>query len=194
MNIFIGARPVRTFEKVAPMLSVAESIKRWVQAHAEAPATQPKNTGVLIGDIAQSFYTRSVGSKHVELLFNVVPEKVPPIFWRRKRCQGLIDTLTGVQFDMHTEETLRIPRKVMIRVLNTARLIEGVQVASLEGLIAIRLFCADEKMRIANDACIMDMIGANPDFKPRRFLDTWVEATDEQIARIQRLALMARNK
>jgi len=147
-NMKVYASPVSSIDHVAVVPEVQRSLAKWIEARL-----QGRDSGVLIGGLAMSFYARPRHTTDVDLLFLAktnIPEAVPG--FRRYRQGAFEDTDTGVDIEVTTPESFKslpspLARKVAETAINHGKLL----VASREGMIALKLVGADTPKREMKD-------------------------------------------
>ncbi len=185
-----GLRPLRdmrvyssrvtSLEHVALVPEVQHTLLAWVKAKTGSHAP-----GVLIGGLALSFYVKPRETTDVDLLF-LSPADVPgprevPGF-RRHRPSAFQENQTHIEVEVTTVASFNgnLPPAVAQKVFATAVNHSGMKVASLEGLLALKL-CSSfstEKRRFLTDCGdienLLNSVPTPPDLKewplePRHF-------------------------
>lgn len=122
-------------ETWAVIPEVAHALLKWVRSTSE-------NTGVLIGGIALSLYTkRPRATEDVDVMFlseDQIPEEIDG--FTRNRQHAFKEKKTHVEIEVLTAQQVAIPKEIVEKVFHTAVSTCGLKVASLEGMIALKLF------------------------------------------------------
>ncbi len=157
MNLYIalGSAPAKTINEAALVPEVRGALTRWL-------TNQPKaDRGVLIGGLALSFYARPRQTMDVDLLF---AEHLPTVNdkFKRHRDHAALDKKDHVELEFVTPALIKIPPAVAKRVIDTAWDVGGMQIASLDSMIVLKLYGADNKRRQRQDeADIQSMLEHN---------------------------------
>lgn len=96
--------------------------------------------GVLIGGCAVSYYTRPRGTTDVDYLFmsdNDFPNEVSG--FRRNRKGAFEHKETGVEVEIVSPQSINISKELLKKVFETAKQIDGINIASPSGLVALKL-------------------------------------------------------
>lgn len=150
---------VSDIKHAAMIPEVQSSLLKWVKTKVggEVP-------GVLIGGLAMSFYAPPRATQDVDLLFMTesdIPEQVQG--FRRRRSGAFEDTQTNVEVEVVVPRAINLPVEVARRVLATAVVHQDLRVASLEGLVVLKLFGSDSPKRHFSDlGDIQRLLVANP--------------------------------
>ena len=96
---------------------------------------------VLIGGIALSFYVKPRYTEDIDVLF-LAPADIPSDVkgFKHHRTGAFQHNKTHVEIEVVTPGVINIPQKVAQAVFSSAVTSDGLQVASAEGLIALKLF------------------------------------------------------
>ena len=135
MRTFTAA--VSSVRNVALIPEVQSALLSWLAA------TVPAERGVLIGGLAMSFYAAPRATTDVDLLYlssSAVPMAVEG--FKRHRKGVFQDKATHVEIEVTDPASVKLPLAVVRRVIETAITIDKIKVASLEGLIALKLYGA----------------------------------------------------
>jgi hypothetical protein len=135
MQVYVKA--VSDIGHVALVPEVQHALAKWIESKIDAPATH----GVLIGGLAMSFYTRPRATTDVDLLFlsnSDIPGEVAG--FKRYRNGAFQEYKTQVDIEVTTPESfVTLPQSLAQEVINTAVFHGGIKVASLCGMIALKL-------------------------------------------------------
>lgn len=96
--------------------------------------------GVLIGGIAVSMYSRARSTEDIDILYREesdVPDNLTG--FRKFRAHSFRHNQTHVEVETLTPDFLRIPKSIVNRVFDTAVQMGTLRVASVEGIIALKL-------------------------------------------------------
>lgn len=107
---------------------------------------------VLIGGLAMSLYAKPRMTEDVDVLFlhdSEIPES--GVGFKRVSNHSMQENKTHVVVEIVTSKTFPIPQSLVEQVFATAVPIDGMMVASREGLIALKLHGADEPKRRLGD-------------------------------------------
>lgn len=145
----LKSRPLRLVVKSATTLSeaarlpeVEHTLMKWIKTVAK------EDTGVLIGGVAASLYMQPRYTEDVDLLFlddsylllNV------PVGFKKIRPHALQESKTHVEIELTTPKVFsNLSVDVAKKVIATAVTIQGMKVASLEGVIALKLGAKRER-------------------------------------------------
>lgn len=162
------------FESILPNELLA-ALKDW---STQMPAP------VLIGGIALSFYAKPRYTEDLDYLFVSeadVPEEVTG--FKRVREHAFLHNKTHVEIEVLTPEFLKISPALVNKVYGTAVPNSGVNIASAQGLIALKL----QRAELQDQADVVALIKATG-----VGIDGWEEfLTDEQIEMFAHLQTVA---
>ena len=119
---------------------------------------------VLIGGLALAFYTKPRMTSDVDVLF-LSKETMPSGLehFKRNRPGAMLHLDTHVEVETVTPESIKLPAVVASKVFSTAVTHGSYKVASLEGMLVMKLYATDTKKRELKDgADIVAMLEANP--------------------------------
>jgi hypothetical protein len=162
----LSKRPLRKVVTVATTLNqavrspeVEHTLMTWIKR------VNPDLSGVLIGGIAASLYMRPRYTEDVDLLYlddSELLQNVPSGF-KKVRPHALEEYKTQVVIELTTPKMFSNMRvDIAKKVIDTAHVIQGMKVASVEGVIALKLGAKRER----DKADIVDLLKTNsPDFK-----------------------------
>lgn len=114
------------------LLEVVEALKDWV--------TEGDPNAILIGGVAFSYYAKPRLTQDLDFLSfysEDIPASVPG--FKQIRNHAYQHDRTHVEIEVLTPSFLRISEQLAERVQATANLVEGVKIASPEGLVALKL-------------------------------------------------------
>lgn len=150
---------VKTLKNSALIPEVEHALLQWVNSKVKDQAP-----GVLIGALAMSFYTKPRATTDVDLLFLTqgdIPDEV--IGFKRHRSGAFQENKTHVEVEVVLPATINVSSSIAKKVADTSILIEGLRVASLEGLIVLKLFGSDNVKRELKDlGDIVSMLDSQP--------------------------------
>lgn len=156
---FLSTSGVKDIKNAALSNEVAHALSLWVKNSA----VNGKTPGVLIGGIALSFYSRPRYTTDADFLFLTDEEK--PFFvegFKRQGVRAFLEKQTHVEIETPTPKSINIPVEVARRVVSTANEFNGIKVASVEGLVALKLFAANTPSREFKDlADIVELLKHN---------------------------------
>jgi hypothetical protein len=111
---------------------VAAALKDW---KANSP-----NTGVLIGGLALSFYVKPRTTQDVDVLY-LSADRIPASVsgFKRTRDSAFQHNRTHVEVEVITPELIKTNPALIAKVIETAKMQDGVAVASPAGLVAMKL-------------------------------------------------------
>lgn len=138
---------VKDLKHCALVPEVGHALAAWVRS------TVPSGTsGVLIGGLALSFYCRPRATTDVDILF-LSDAAIPDIVsgFKRPRPKAFQERDTHVEVEACTPTRFNIPGNVVRKVFDTAQSYEGLRVASLEGMIALKLWGSESPRRELKD-------------------------------------------
>lgn len=95
---------------------------------------------VLIGGIALSYYVKPRFTQDVDILFlskNDIPNTVNK--FKKHRPNAFQHNKTHVEIEVFTSEFISIDQHIVNTVFETSNIIDGIKVASIDGLIALKL-------------------------------------------------------
>lgn len=129
--------PVTTLLSASISPEVKKALTDWIKH------TQPNERGVLIGGLALSFYATPRYTEDVDVLF-LNEADIPKIVdgFKRNRKSSFENKSTGVEIELVTRGLVAMPQHIIERVYKTAVEHDGIKVASLEGLIVLKLYGA----------------------------------------------------
>lgn len=147
-NMSFSNAAVSTWRKAALVPEVATAIAAWVKSRIKGEPAP----GVLIGGLAMSFYAKPRVTTDVDLLF-LSQEDIPPQVngFKRNRPHSFQEKSTHVEVEIVTAQTINVPLGLVRKVIQTAVTIDGLNVASREAMIALKLYGADDRKRELND-------------------------------------------
>lgn len=102
--------------------------------------------GVLIGGIAVSMYSRARSTEDIDILYREesdVPDNLTG--FRKFRAHSFRHNQTHVEVETLTPDFLRIPKSIVNQVFDTAVQVGTLRVASVEGIIALKLVSTRHK-------------------------------------------------
>ena len=102
--------------------------------------------GVLIGGIAVSMYSRARSTEDIDILYREesdVPDNLTG--FRKFRAHSFRHNQTHVEVETLTPDFLRIPKSIVNQVFDTAVQMGTLRVASVEGIIALKLVSTRHK-------------------------------------------------
>lgn len=116
------------------------------------------DAGVLVGTLAYNFYAKPRLASCAELLLPTEPTGVPPGFTLADDC--IMHVATGVRIDLIVPIRHRLPLALVKQVVATAVNSGGFNLASREGLVALKLHRAhgDERHRSQEMADVQSII------------------------------------
>ena len=154
-----GSQPMTSLSTAALNSTVQAALNRWRKA------VGPEFDGVLIGGIALSLRTRPRMTMDVDFLFRanyLIPDEV--VGFKRSRKGAFQDNKDHVEIEVIAPETVNLPKALVDRVYSTSTRSEGLRVASVEGLIALKLHSAEvPKRRHQDSADLQSLIKSHPD-------------------------------
>jgi predicted nucleotidyltransferase len=156
-NMLFSHSSVNSLKNSALVPEVSHTLVAW--AKSKTP-----NKGVLIGGLAMSFYSKPRYTEDVDLLFIDLdlPKEIPG--FARNQTHALTNKKTHVEVELVTPELVNVPSSVFKKVVATAKEIDGLKVASVEGLIVLKLFGSDSVKRESQDtADIERLVESKPD-------------------------------
>lgn len=158
-NMSFTRAAVASLEHVALVPEVQHALLSWLKAK-----TGTTTSGVLIGGLAMSFYSKPRYTEDVDLLFlkrSDIPSEVQG--FRRNRPGAFEEEQTQVEIEVTSHESFSTtPASIVAKVIETAKDHGGLKVASLEGLIALKLCAAENPKRMLKDlGDVETLIGAN---------------------------------
>jgi hypothetical protein len=115
-------------------------------------ANYKPNHGVLIGGLALSFYRTPWATQDVDIL--LLHESDIPVAvdgFKRVRPHTFRENGTHVEVELVTPSLIDLPTAVASKVFNTAVTHDGIRVASLEGMIALKLYGSNSLRRELGD-------------------------------------------
>lgn len=145
-NMSFSSSPVSKLDKAALIPEVSHALLAWAKAQAGS------KKGVLIGGLALSFYVKPRETTDVDVLFlskNDIPETRPG--FKRTRAGAFQENKTHVEVEVVHPAAIHLPSAIAAMVFDTAVEHDGMLVASVEGLIALKLFGADTLKREFKD-------------------------------------------
>lgn len=126
--------------KAALAPEVNKALQHWGQI--EDAYTQ----GVLIGGIAVSMYSRARSTEDIDILYKEESD-VPDYLngFRKFRAHSFRHNQTHVEVETLTPDFLHIPKYIVDKVFDTAIQMGTLKVASVEGIIALKLVSTRHK-------------------------------------------------
>lgn len=157
--------PASTIHTVALVPDVQHALMKWV-----ALKLSREKSGVLIGGLAMSFYTKPRCTEDVNLLFlhkYDIPNEVAGF---KKRVAAFQENKTHVLVEVHSPESINLPQDVASKVFATAVEYNGLKVASAQAMVVLKLYGSDTKRRELR--CLAD-IEAILENSPKLSLSGW---------------------
>lgn len=158
-NMEFSTSAVKSVDNAALVPEVSHALKAWVKQSKGSIAP-----GILIGGLALSFYVRPRETTDVDMLFltsGAVPEQVPG--FKKHRANAFQEHDTHVEIEICTPASIKLPLDLVQKVYKTSVVHDGLRVASLEALIALKLYGADTKRRELGDlADVVRLLEAHP--------------------------------
>ena len=152
MQIKVNLRDIRSMQQAvcstrnaAMVPEVQHALTAWIKQRA-------KNSGVLIGGLAMSFYSKPRYTEDADFLF-LSDEDIPDqaVGFKRTRKGAFENQKTGVEVEVCTPASINLPHAIAQKVFATALDYDGVRVASIEGLIALKLVGSEVAKRHHRD-------------------------------------------
>lgn len=134
---------------------VGEALAKWLRAASPS--------GVLIGGLAVSYYVRPRSTTDVDMLFLSeldIPEEVAGFKHHRKGA--FEEKKHQVEIETVTPLSIGLPQQVADRVVQTAELVNGLKIATVEGLVALKLYgLRSAKRRRRDEDDILNLLRAH---------------------------------
>lgn len=146
-NMLFSASSVSELRHAALVSEVSHALLQWVKSN---PHTPNSDSGVLIGGLALSFYSKPRYTTDIDLLFLSSDIAVPEGF-KRNRPSAFTEKQTHVEVEIVTPASVGIPVSVARKVVETAHVVDGLRIASKEALVVLKLFGADTPKRKHKD-------------------------------------------
>jgi hypothetical protein len=187
INVPRWSVPASTLTEAALVREVVTALRDWQRA---AP---PEFRGVLIGGMARAFYAPPRYTQDVDIAFADEGPTDPPEGFRKHRQGAFEHAKTGVEIEIVTPDAVGLPASLFRAVVDTAVVVDGVSIASLEGLIALKLASAEgnPKRELRDHSDVLEMLEANPTFAEERMAD-W-NLSHEQSRALAKLLAVARS-
>jgi hypothetical protein len=167
---------------------VKKALKKWISSIKKYVETKPtvrkEEEGVLIGGLAMALYTRPRYTQDVDILFlhrEHIPDKLDGFIRHRKLAFKEKSTHVEVEVVDSTSFS-NLPQSLVDKVFDTAVIVEGMLVASKEGLVCLKLYAG----RTQDEADIVAILKEYPDTK----ITGW-PTTKEQKELLKKLKLRA---
>lgn len=149
-----GSGPASSLAEPALPPNLVPTLLRWIDA-------VPKPfQGTLIGGLAMCFYRRPRMTMGIDILVPseyALPDKISG-FSRIAACV-FVDNANQIEINACTPSTIGISDGLSRRVLGSARIIDGVSIASVEGLIALKLHAAHvDRRKLQESADIQSLL------------------------------------
>ena len=156
MSVFHSA--VCSAQNAALIPEVGHALAVWIQH------TAPDSRGILIGGLAMSFYAKPRSTEDADFLFLTKTEIPESVFGFKRHRQGaFLEHSTHVEIEVTAPEAINLPHLVAEKVYATAKTFGDLKVASLDALIVLKLFGADNPKRHFKDlGDISILLEANP--------------------------------
>ncbi len=142
-NLGFAATSATRLTQVALIAEVGHSLNKW-----NTYAVQNNLKCVLIGGLALSFYAKPRATQDVDILFlerSDIPDTVPG--FKRHRTMAFQEDDTHVEIEMVDHDLINVPDALVRKVFDTAVDHGGFKVASLEGMVALKLYGASNSAR-----------------------------------------------
>lgn len=113
---------------------VGKALQQWIK-------NAPKDRDwILIGGNVVGFYTKPRATMDVDVLFRgeFLPDQV--VGFKKNRAHAFTHKDTHVEVEALTPEYLKLPNEVVEKVFQTSVEINGVQIPSPAGLVALKLY------------------------------------------------------
>ncbi len=150
-----ASHSVSDINHVSLVPEVQHALKKWIKN---------SGTGVLIGGLALSFYAKPRETTDIDLMFlsdEAVPKQVPG--FRKHRARAFEDIETNVEIEVCSPKSFHVPEWIFQRVEKESKEVNGIKVASAEGMIVLKLYSADEHKRRLKDMADIVAILENND-------------------------------
>jgi len=122
----------RTLTESIAVPEVLQALRDWEAASG--------STGILIGGCAASFYARPRATMDVDFLFmssEEIPDRVPG--FKRTRSMAFQHDRTHVEVEVIAPTSIGVDPALIKKVIETARTVGDLKVASPTGLVALKL-------------------------------------------------------
>ena len=165
-NMCFAHAAVHDIHHVALVPEVQQALAAWIKAKTETCAP-----GVLIGGLAMSFYAKPRYTEDADILFlsaTDIPETVKG--FKRTRSGAFQENKTHVEVEVVTTQSINQTQELVKKVIETAVIHDGIKVASIEGLIALKLVASDNPKRKHRDLGDIDLMLEN---NPRPDMSEW---------------------
>ena len=142
-NLGYAATAATPLTQVALIPEVGHALNKW-NAYSHRHGLKC----VLIGGLALSFYAKPRATEDVDILFlelSDVPDTVPG--FKRHRTMAFQEDDTHVEIELVGHLTIDVPDALVKKVFATAVNHDGLKVASLEGMVALKLYGAANSTR-----------------------------------------------
>jgi hypothetical protein len=149
--------PSATLLNSALVADVGSTLIRWA-------STTKGMHGVLIGRLALAFYSRPRMTTEIHMLF-ISHDDIPTTVdgFDKHSTSAFKDKSTNIEIELVSATTINIPPEVVAKVFETARNIEGMRVASREGLIVLKLYgMLTPKRKRGDTADIQTLLETDP--------------------------------
>lgn len=95
---------------------------------------------VLLGGVALSFYVKPRNTTDADLLF-LFPEDIPLYVekFKRHRPGAFLHKQTNIEIEVLTPASINLPQEVAQAIFDTAKIENGIRIASPSGLVASKL-------------------------------------------------------
>ena len=174
-NMDYAYGPVKELRHVALVRDVQTTLNRWRHSETFRKSKSIHVMGLLIGDLALSFYAKPRYTDRVEVLYPE-PSSIPGgvVGFTRHHKGVLQDDASEIEVWTLTPDALHIPEAIAQRIFHSAYDVrDGLMVASLEGMIVLKLYASDNR-RFQYQALgdIGSMLENNPQITAASF-DGW---------------------
>jgi hypothetical protein len=143
MSVFLSA--VNSVRHLALVPEVQEALTVW-------SALSKNISWVLIGGLALSFYRKPRTTQDVDILLlneSHVPDHVDG--FKKVRPHTFRENGTHVEVELVTPQLVGIPTNLASMVFEKSRKVDGIRVASLEGMVSLKLCGASDPKRKHGD-------------------------------------------
>lgn len=178
---------VRDPKKIALVPEVQHALAQWIKSTFgyKHPGAVP---GILIGGLAMAFYAKPRETTDVDLLFlsdSDIPSGLD--HFKRTRKGAFQEQQTHVEIEVCTPASINLPPAVARKVAQTADSYSGLKVASVEGMVVLKLFGSDTPRRALRDQADIQAILEN---FPSIDLSDWAlsDAHKQRLQEIMKLA------
>lgn len=139
--------PVKELRHVALVQDVQIALDNWRNSKTFGRSKSIQDMGMLVGDLAMSFYAKPRYADRIEVLYPEASSIPGGVDGFTRHHKGVFqEDRSTIEVWTLTPEPLHIPKNVVKKIFYSAYVVhDGLMVASLEGMIVLKLYASDNR-------------------------------------------------